>query len=114
MRGHPEQEAKAWLEKLSEIDQERRGYLCLAAKGRITDEELDEALTELEETREAAERELEALRSRRKTLGELEGRPATALCPDGSHSTGRSHRRRAPSGLQDAPTPGSGLPGLHL
>ena len=114
MRGDPEQEAKAWLEKPSEIDQERRGYLCLAAKGRITDEELDEALTELEETREAAERELEALRTRRKTLGELEGRPATALRPDGSHSTGRSHRRRAPSGLQDAPTPGSGLPGLHL
>lgn len=41
MRGDPEQEAKAWLEKLSEVDQERRGYLRLAAKGHITDEELE-------------------------------------------------------------------------
>jgi site-specific DNA recombinase len=72
MRGDPEQEIKAWLETLSEVDQERRGYLRLAAKGRITDEELDEALADLEETREAAERELEALRSRRKVLEELE------------------------------------------
>lgn len=38
MRGDPEQQAKAWLEKHSEADQERRGYLRLAAKGRITDE----------------------------------------------------------------------------
>jgi hypothetical protein len=72
MRGDPEQEAKAWLEKLSEVDQERRGYLRLAAKGHITDEELEEALAELEETREVAERELEAHRNRRKTLEELE------------------------------------------
>ena len=72
MRGDPEQEARAWLEKLSEVDQERRGYLRLAAKGRITDEELDEALSELEETRKMAERELETLRGRRKVLEELE------------------------------------------
>src|SRR3712207_6079099 len=72
MRGDPEQEARAWLEKLSEVDQERRGYLRLAAKRRTTDEELDEALAELEETRKTAERELETLRSRRKILEELE------------------------------------------
>jgi hypothetical protein len=54
MRGDPEQEAKEWLERLSEVDQERRGYLRLAAKERITDEELDDAMAELEETREAA------------------------------------------------------------
>jgi len=70
--GDPEKEAKAWLEQLSEVDQERRGYLRLAAKGRITDDELDEALAELEETREVAERELETLRSRRKVLEKLE------------------------------------------
>ena len=29
-RGNPEREAKAWLEKLSEVDQERLGYLRLA------------------------------------------------------------------------------------
>jgi len=71
MRGNPEQEAKAWLEKLSEVDQERRGYLRLAAKGRITDEELDEALAELEESREVAERELAAVRARREVVENL-------------------------------------------
>ena len=58
LRGDPDQEAKTWLEKLAEVDQERRGYLRLAAKGVLADEELDEALAELEETRETAETEL--------------------------------------------------------
>jgi hypothetical protein len=48
LRSDPDQEAKTWLEKLSEVDQERRGYLRLAAKGVLADEELDEALAELE------------------------------------------------------------------
>ena len=62
LRGDPDQEAKTWLEKLSEVDQERRSYLRLAAKGVLADEELDEALAELEETRETAERELRAIK----------------------------------------------------
>jgi hypothetical protein len=72
MRGDPDQEVKAWLEKLSEVDQERRGYLRLAAKGRLSDEELDEALAELEDTRETAEDELRAIRARRDILEDLE------------------------------------------
>ena len=72
MRGDPQREAKAWLDKLTEVDQERRGYQRLAAKGRMTNEELDEALAELEETRITAERELEALKSRREHLESLE------------------------------------------
>jgi site-specific DNA recombinase len=72
LRGDPDQEAKTWLEKLSEVDQERRGYLRLAAKGVLADEELDEALAELEETRETAERELRAISARRETLEKLE------------------------------------------
>jgi site-specific DNA recombinase len=48
--GDPEREAKAWLDKLSEVDAERRGYLRLAARGSISDAELDEALAELDET----------------------------------------------------------------
>ena len=68
MRGDPEQESKVWLEKLSEVDQERRGYLRLAAKGRISDEELDEAVAELEDTRQTAERALQALRARQETI----------------------------------------------
>jgi len=72
MRGNPEQEVKAWLEKLSGVDQERRGFLRLAAKGHITDEELAEELAALDETRETAERELQALQGRRKVIEELE------------------------------------------
>ena len=42
---------------------EWRGYHRLAAKGHMTDEELVAALVELDETRETAERELEAVRA---------------------------------------------------
>jgi site-specific DNA recombinase len=72
MRGDPEQETKVWLEKLTEVDQERRGYLRLAAKGHITDEELGEALAELEATRQAADKELRAVQSRQEILEQLE------------------------------------------
>jgi site-specific DNA recombinase len=72
IRGNPEQEVKAWLERLSELDQERRGFLRLAAKGHITDDELAEELAVLDETRATAERELEALQGRRKVVEELE------------------------------------------
>jgi hypothetical protein len=72
MRGDPEREAKTWIEKLSEIDQERRGFLRLAAKGHITDDELAEELAALDETRATAERELEALQGRRRVIEELE------------------------------------------
>ena len=72
MHGDPTREAKTWLEKLAEVDQERRGYQRLAAKGHMTDEELNEALLELEETRQTAERELEALRHRQEEVEALE------------------------------------------
>ena len=72
MHGDPTREAETWLEKLAEVDQERRGYQRLAAKGHMTDEELNKALLELEETRQTAERELEALRHRHEELEALE------------------------------------------
>ena len=72
LRGDPDKEVKSWHAKLSEVDQERRGYLRLAAKGRLTDEELDEALAELEDTRETAEKELRAISTRREVLENLE------------------------------------------
>jgi hypothetical protein len=46
--GDPKRQAKAWLDKLAEAETERRDYLRLAARGSITDRELDEALAELE------------------------------------------------------------------
>jgi site-specific DNA recombinase len=70
--GDPEAEAKHWLEKLSEIDEERRGFLRLAAKGRITDPELDEELAALEETRRTAERELKDLRRHKQRVEQME------------------------------------------
>ncbi len=71
-RGDPEAEQKAWLEKLATVAEERRGYLRLAATGRITDEELDTAVAELEEAREEAERELASLQSRQDAIANLE------------------------------------------
>ncbi len=78
MRGDPEREAKAWLEKLAEADRMRSGYQELAAKGLMTFEELGARLEELESTRQAAQRELEALEGRREELRTLE-RDAAAL-----------------------------------
>jgi site-specific DNA recombinase len=72
LRGDPEREVKVWLGRLAEVGQERRGYLRLAAQGRISDAELDEALAELEETRQMAEQELEALSSRQEEVEALE------------------------------------------
>jgi SMC interacting uncharacterized protein involved in chromosome segregation len=72
LRGDPEQVAETWLEKLAEVDQERRGYLRLAAKGRMSDDELDEALADLDDARMVAEKELQALRSRREAIEQLE------------------------------------------
>jgi DNA repair exonuclease SbcCD ATPase subunit len=68
----PEKEMNAWLNKLSELDQERRGYQRLAARGHMTDEELDEAMSELEESRQTGKRELEALEGRNKVIEDLE------------------------------------------
>jgi hypothetical protein len=72
MRGDPEHVVRAWLDKLAEVDQERRGYLRLAAKGHMSDEELDEALRELEDIRKAAERELRAIQGQREIIEQLE------------------------------------------
>ncbi|MDQ4000568.1 MAG: recombinase family protein [Actinomycetota bacterium] len=71
-RGDPDREAKHWLEKLSGAEQERRGFLRLAAKGRITDEELDVELAQLEESRKTAERELAILKHDQEQIEQLE------------------------------------------
>ncbi len=78
-RGDPEQEARAWLERLAAVDQERRGYLRLAATGRMSEDELDAALVDLEETRRTAERDLEAIRGRRDEIEQLERDRNTVL-----------------------------------
>src|SRR3712207_5554348 len=77
--GDPERESKAWLDKLTEVDAERRGYLKLAARGSMTEAELDVALAELEEARATAERELAALQNRQEAIAELERDRAALL-----------------------------------
>ncbi len=70
--GDPERDAEFWSRKMTEVEVERRGYHRLAAKGHMTDEELTSALSELDEVREAAERELETARARNEALQRLE------------------------------------------
>ncbi len=70
--GDPEVETKAWLDKLAELSQMRRGFQEQAARGYMTLDELGSALDELEETRRTAERELAAVQSRREALEQLE------------------------------------------
>jgi Recombinase zinc beta ribbon domain len=70
--GNPERESKVWLDKLAEVDAERRGYLKLAARSSMTEAELDQALADLEETRATAESELAALHNRQEAIAKLE------------------------------------------
>jgi protein-tyrosine-phosphatase len=71
-RGDPEREAKAWLEKLTEVDRQRERAQDLAIQGLLDYGELRAKLAALAETRETAEKELGALRSRRERMVELE------------------------------------------
>ena len=72
LRGNPDGEAKAWLEKLSEVDRKRSGFQDMAAEGLITLDELKVKLAGLEELRETARWELDALSCRREKIEELE------------------------------------------
>ena len=46
-RGLPDSEAKAWLQKVSEVNQVRGNYQEMAARGLITFDELEEKLEQL-------------------------------------------------------------------
>jgi hypothetical protein len=72
LRGDPDRESKAWLEKLYEVDRKRSGFQDMAAEGLITLDELKVKLASLEELRETARWELDALSRRREKLEELE------------------------------------------
>jgi site-specific DNA recombinase len=78
-RGDPDREMEAWLEKLAEAERMRSGYQELAAKGLMTHEELGTRLERLEETRSAAERELESLRRKKECVERLEQDKETLL-----------------------------------
>ena len=72
MRGNPEREQKRWLDKLAEADRKRVRYQEMAAGDLITFDELRARLAEADKTRSIAERELQALRSHKELVGELE------------------------------------------
>jgi site-specific DNA recombinase len=72
LRGDPDREAKVWLEKVSEVDRKRSGFQDMAAEGLITLDELKVKLAGLEELRETARWELDALSRRREKIEELE------------------------------------------
>ena len=71
LRGDPEREVEAWLDKLSEVDSKRSRFQDMAAEGLITLEELGAKLDELEETHTTARRELESLGRRQQRLADL-------------------------------------------
>ncbi len=68
----PGRDAEFWSKRMAEAEVERRGYHRLAAKGHMSDEELTAALSDLDEAREAAQRELETARARGEALRRLE------------------------------------------
>jgi hypothetical protein len=70
--GRVEEDARALLEQIAKADAEKDGYIRLAAKGRISEEDLDRYLAELEHRKGTARRELEGLRDRRRMLSELD------------------------------------------
>lgn len=79
LRGDPDREAKAWLEKLAEIDRKRSGFQDMAAEGLITFDELRAKLADLDETQATARHELEVLQRRREHLESLERDKETLL-----------------------------------
>jgi Recombinase zinc beta ribbon domain len=72
MRGDPDREAKAWLERLDALDRKRGGYLDLAAEGIMGRDELRAKLADLQEARQTVERELAALEGRKERLEQME------------------------------------------
>jgi site-specific DNA recombinase len=71
-RRDPEQEAKAWLERIAAADRQRAKYQEMAAEELITFNELRERLEGLEEAKKTAHGELESISLHRQRLEELE------------------------------------------
>jgi site-specific DNA recombinase len=72
VHGDPATEIERWLEEISEVGRKRTRYQVIAAEGLIDFEELRAQLAALEDTRQTAERELQALRHRTEHLAQLE------------------------------------------
>jgi DNA repair exonuclease SbcCD ATPase subunit len=71
-RGDPESTAKAWADKVAECARLRAAYQDQQAAGLMTLEELGSKLSELDEMRRHAERELSALQDHQERVEQLE------------------------------------------
>ena len=85
-RGDLERRA-ALSEKLSELELERRNYQRLAARGSMFDRELDEALADVDDQREAVEVELRASEDRAAEAERLRAARDSLAAHDPVHST---------------------------
>lgn len=86
LKGNPTQEAAAWLKKQDAWTRKRAAYQDQQAAGLMTLDELATRLSELEEARQIAERELAKLRGTQEEIEALE-RDAYALLASYEHST---------------------------
>jgi len=71
-RAEPRREMDLWLERLTEADHKRSKFQHAYAEDAITLEDLKARLSELEDLRELAQRELEALRHHEEEIAQLE------------------------------------------
>ncbi len=99
LRGDPAEAANVWLDKIADVDRRRARAQDLAIEGLLSPDELRAKLATLEEAREVARRELEALGNQREEIEELE-RDRDALLghyaemvPEGLESFGSEERR---------------------
>jgi hypothetical protein len=72
VRDDPEREAQTWLRKIEELDRQRARAQVLAIEGLLSHEELRAKLSQIEEGRQTAQRELAVLTSRKDKVEQLE------------------------------------------
>jgi hypothetical protein len=94
VHGDPGREMKLWTEKLSEVEHKRVRYQEIATHDLITFDELRSRLSELEETRRTAERELATLRNHQEHVWQMEQDRDALL---------ESRMRIAPQALESLP-----------
>ena len=99
-RGNPDEEVRAWVERLGQIDRKRSGFQDVAAEGLITIDELRAKLAALEEGRKTATAEVERIRERAERARALESdkeallRTYSAMVPAGLDALDPDERRR--------------------
>ncbi len=108
-RGDSRHEMDGWLERLAEVGRKRAKFQHAYAEDAITLEDLKTRLAELEELRELAQRELEALRGHEEEIARLErdrdavlesyagasSKALDSLTPEQRHNLYRSFRLEA-------------------